>query len=188
MVGFSRYFSEPRLSACLLVGGVDGTAQLKQLRGGVDIVCGTLGRVRDLVKQGKLSLGGVQFFVLDEADRLLETENRAAILELHAQCPRLGAMGGRLQTLLFSATLHAADVRTLAEQITSHPTLVDLKGREHVPETVHHVVVHIDPQADLSWDAPSDASPPPPGSQPTASTRTTASARARAARRPGRRA
>jgi ATP-dependent RNA helicase DDX1 len=42
-------------------------------------------------------------------------------------------------------------VRELAERITQHPTLVDLKGKEHVPETVHHVVVKVDPTVDLSW-------------------------------------
>ena len=151
VVQFGRFFTEPRLSACLLVGGGDGNAQLKQLKSGVDIVCGTPGRVQDLVKQKKLSLSRIQFFVLDEADRLLDTGNLSTILELHAKLPKQGVTGARLQTLLFSATLHTPEVRTLAEKITVHPTLVDLKGKEHVPETVQHVVVHIDPESDTSW-------------------------------------
>ena len=41
-------------------------------------------------------------------------------------------------------TLHTPEVRQLAERITEHPILVDLKGKEHVPETVHHVLVRAD--------------------------------------------
>jgi ATP-dependent RNA helicase DDX1 len=51
-------------------------------------------------------------------------------LPLIAKLPPVGRTGGRLQTLLFSATLHTPDVRALAERITSHPILVDLKGAE----------------------------------------------------------
>ena len=162
VVDFGRFFTEPRLSAALLVGGIDGNAQLKHLKQGVDIVSGTPGRVEDLVKSGKLSLAEVQFFVLDEADRLLDTGNLETILRLHAKLPKVGRTGGRLQTLLFSATLHTPEVRALAERITTHPTLVDLKGKEHVPETVHHVVVHVDPEADQSWaSGPRDGLPRP---------------------------
>ena len=52
VVDFGRFFTEPRLSAALLVGGIDGNAQLKHLKQGVDIVSGTPGRVEDLVKSG----------------------------------------------------------------------------------------------------------------------------------------
>ena len=113
---FSRFFTQPSLGAALLVGGVDGGRQLQQLKGGVDVVCGTPGRVADLVKQGKLRLSAVQFFVLDEADRLLDTGNLDTILQLHAKLPRTGRTGGRLQTLLFSATLHTAEVPELLEE------------------------------------------------------------------------
>ena len=68
--------------------------------------------------------------MLDEADRLLDTGHLDTILKLHAKLPPVGRTGGRLQTLLFSATLHTPDVRALAERITSHPILVDLKGAE----------------------------------------------------------
>ncbi|KOO32021.1 ATP-dependent RNA helicase ddx1, partial [Chrysochromulina tobinii] len=90
---FSRYFAEPRLEAALLTGGVDPGPQLKRLRAGVDIVCGTPGRVWDLVSSGKLVLSGVQFLVLDEADRLLDTGHLDTILKLHAKLPPVGGQG-----------------------------------------------------------------------------------------------
>ena len=154
VVEFARFFSEPPVRAALFVGGVDAGGQMKSLKAGVDIVSGTPGRLMDLVQSGKLHLGDVQFFVLDEADRLLDTGNLDTIMKLYAKLPKKGRSGGRLQTLLFSATLHTADVRALADRITQHPTLVDLKGKDSVPETVHHVVVHIDPQADVTWATP----------------------------------
>jgi len=45
----------------------------------------------------------------------------------------------------FSATLHSPEIARLAESICDRPTWVDLKGRDTVPRTVHHVVVRVDP-------------------------------------------
>ena len=47
---------------------------------------------------------------------------------------------GRLQVSFFSATLHAQHIADLSAKICHHPTWVDLKGKDAVPETVHHVV------------------------------------------------
>ena len=91
------------------------------MKSGVDIVSGTPGRVKDLVQSGKLKLTEIQFFILDEADRLLDTGNLEVILELHSQLNKTSKTGSRLQTLLFSATLHTPEVRSLAERITMHP-------------------------------------------------------------------
>ncbi|KAG8227851.1 hypothetical protein J437_LFUL006474 [Ladona fulva] len=59
--------------------------------------------------------------------------------------------GRRLQMIVCSATLHDFDVKKMAERLMHFPTWVDLKGEDAVPETVHHVVVMIDPQKDKSW-------------------------------------
>ena len=119
------------------------TSQVRVLKGGVDVISGTPGRVWDLVSSGKLRLGDVQFFVLDEADRLLDTGNEPTIMKIHQKLAK-GRGCGRLQTLLFSATLHTPEVRALADRITQRPTFVDLKGKDAVPETVHHIYVHVD--------------------------------------------
>lgn len=52
---------------------------------------------------------------------------------------------------MFSATLHSPAVKALASQICHNPILVDLKGREYVPDTVDHVMVTVDPREDRSW-------------------------------------
>lgn len=57
----------------------------------------------------------------------------------------------------FSATLHSPDIGRLSELICDRPTWVDLKGRDSVPDTVHHVVVRVDPDthaSDSSFMAP----------------------------------
>ncbi len=53
-------------------GGIDKTKQARTLNQGVQVVVGTPGRVLDLIRDGALSLGGVEYLVLDEADRMLD--------------------------------------------------------------------------------------------------------------------
>ncbi|GMH45072.1 hypothetical protein BSKO_13029 [Bryopsis sp. KO-2023] len=148
---FKKYLASPSVTNALFVGGVDGAGQLRALREGLDIVTGTPGRISDFMKQRKLPVDRVQFFVLDEADRLLDTGNRDTILQMFRAFPKSGKGTSRLQVLMFSATLHSPEVQELAKQICQNPILVDLKGKDSVPETVDHVLVNIDPYQDKSW-------------------------------------
>ena len=56
--------------------------------------------------------------------------------QLHRLLPRDGKGSERLQSLMFSATLHSPEIRQLSEQLCTFPTWVDLKVRDSVPETV----------------------------------------------------
>ena len=58
------------------------------------------GRVKDLVESGKLSLSSVKYFILDEADRLLDTGNQDLILNLFARFPKAGTGAARLQVIM----------------------------------------------------------------------------------------
>jgi len=152
IAAFSKHLSSPEIRQELLVGGTAASEQIKSLRSnGVDIVIGTPGRVCELVERGELTVDGVQFFILDEADRLLDTGNRTSMLQLFRKLPKCGEGTNRLQVLLFSATLHSQGVRNLAEKICQNPVLVDLKGRDAVPDTVDHAVVCVDPREDRTW-------------------------------------
>ena len=145
----------PALSCALCVGGVDPGPSLRALRDGCDIVTGTPARVLDLVQSGKLDLSAARFLVLDEADRMLETGSLEGILTLFRAFPRSAAARGaahRMQVLLFSATLHAASVLSASEILCDRPTWVDLKGRDFVPDSVHHAVLSCDPAAER-WEA-----------------------------------
>lgn len=55
------------------------------------------------------------------------------------------------QVLMFSATLHSPEVKRLAAAICQQPMLVDLKGKDAVPDSVDHVLLRVDPTADATW-------------------------------------
>lgn len=57
------------------------------------------GRIKDLVESGKLSLSSVKYFILDEADRLLDTGNQDLILNLFSRFPKAGTGTARLQVI-----------------------------------------------------------------------------------------
>ena len=145
-VNFASEFRDPAIVPGLFIGGVKEGPQHALLREGVDIVTGTPIRVLELVQNGKLDLSAIRYFVLDEADRLLDTGNQATILKLFERMPKLAASATeRLQVMLFSATLHSPEIRELAGFLTVNATWVDLKGKDAVPETVHHALVLVDP-------------------------------------------
>ncbi|XP_008284405.1 ATP-dependent RNA helicase DDX1 [Stegastes partitus] len=149
---FKRYVDNPKLRELLVIGGVAAKEQLAALDQGVDIVVGTPGRLDDLISTGKLSLSQVRFLVLDECDGLLSAGYTDFINRIHNQIPQVTSDGKRLQVIVCSATLHSFDVKKLSERIMHFPTWVDLKGEDSVPETVHHVVVPVNPKSDRLWE------------------------------------
>ncbi|CAK9830344.1 ATP-dependent RNA helicase Ddx1 [Anthophora retusa] len=148
---FKKYLKDPTIKELLVIGGVSAKEQISVLNSGVDIVVGTPGRLEDLIQGGYLSLTHCRFFILDEADGLLKQGYTELIDRLHRQIPKITSDGKRLQMIVCSATLHAFEVKKMAERLMHFPTWIDLKGEDAVPETVHHVVVVIDPQKDTSW-------------------------------------
>lgn len=148
---FKKHVTNPTVSELLIIGGVSSREQTDALMKGVDIVVGTPGRLEDLISTGQLALHQVRFFVLDEADGLLQQGYSQLIDRLHKQIPKVTNDGKRLQMIVCSATLHSFDVKKMAERLMYFPTWIDLKGQDAVPETVHHVVCTVDPKEDTSW-------------------------------------
>lgn len=141
----SGSFETASVRRMLLVGGGNPQAETMALRAGVDIVAGTLGSVTKQVRKGALSLENIRFFVLDEADTFA-TDNLGDVLRLHEAVPPRN----QVQTLLFSATLHSPEIRNLSDKIQRFPTWIDLKGKEAIPETVHHTLVRLDADVDIA--------------------------------------
>ncbi|XP_076629609.1 ATP-dependent RNA helicase Ddx1 [Colletes latitarsis] len=148
---FKKHLKDPVIKELLVIGGVSVKEQISVLNSGVDIVVGTPGRLEDLIQGGYLALTHCRFFILDEADGLLKQGYTELIDRLHRQIPKITSDGKRLQMIVCSATLHAFEVKKMAERLMHFPTWVDLKGEDAVPETVHHVVVIVDPQKDTTW-------------------------------------
>ncbi len=109
----------PRLVHRVLVGGASLDVQRMSLRGGVDLIVATPGRLLDLVDRGELSLAEVETLVLDEADRLLSlgfADELARVLE---------HLPGKKQSVLLSATF-PPKVQALAERWLVAPTRIDI--------------------------------------------------------------
>lgn len=140
-----QFLEKDVVNHILITGGGNPKAEKSLLRNGIDIVTGTLGSILRHVKKGSLSLKDIKFFVLDEADTFA-TDNLKDVLFLHEKVPPTNGV----QTLLFSATLHSPEIKKLSEKIQAYPTWVDLKGKEAVPETVHHTLVRVDADSDSS--------------------------------------
>merc|ERR1719247_3526446 len=148
MVNFRKYLENPDVRVALFVGGIDEKEQFRALEEGVDICVGTLQKVMDYIRRGKLDVTQLKFLVLDEADDLQKKDDRNDIPRLNAQIKR--GRRDRVQTLFFSATLHTPEVVKMIEEITTRPIWVDLKGKDSVPETVHHVIFRVDPTEPFS--------------------------------------
>ncbi len=114
---FEKYGKHVKLTMALIIGGVGMGDQEKLLDRGVDVLIATPGRLLDWFERGKVLLGGVSIFVIDEADRMLDMGFIPDVERI------AGLLTRREQTLLFSATM-PKEVRRLAERFLTDPVEV----------------------------------------------------------------
>jgi len=114
---FEGYGKKLPMRPCVIFGGVGQQPQVDQLRSGVDILVATPGRLNDLIGQGHIDLGGLEIFVLDEADRMLDMGFIHDVKKVIARLP------AKRQTLFFSATM-PAEVEKLAQSLLTDPVTV----------------------------------------------------------------
>ena len=114
---------------CVIFGGVNQRPQVEALQQGVDLLVATPGRLLDLIGQGYITLDRLRFFVLDEADRMLDM---GFIHDIRRILPLLPE---RRQTLFFSATM-PAEIAALAARILHDPELVAVTPPASVVETI----------------------------------------------------
>ncbi len=127
------------LVSMVMFGGVNINPQYKALKGRVDILVATPGRLLDHVGQKTVDLSGVEILVLDEADRMLDMGFIRDIRKVIALIPK------QRQTLLFSATF-SDEIRTLANGLLNNPGCVEVARRNTASELVEQSV-HLVPQA-----------------------------------------
>ncbi|MFT5861131.1 MAG: ATP-dependent RNA helicase RhlE [Flavobacteriaceae bacterium] len=120
----------------VIYGGVKQGAQVDQLRRGVDILVATPGRLLDLMDQGYIKLNEVEFFVLDEADRMLDM---GFIHDIRKILPKLPE---KKQTLFFSATMPPAIV-DLTKKLLHNPAHISVNPVSSAATTVRQVVYHV---------------------------------------------
>ncbi len=132
-----EYSTYTGVSHCVIFGGVKQNTQVSALKNGVDILTATPGRLLDLMNQGFVHLNDISFFVLDEADRMLDM---GFIHDIKRILPKLPE---KKQTLLFSATMPQA-IATLSGTILKNPVRVEVTPTSSVVDTVTQLLYYVE--------------------------------------------
>ncbi len=134
---FTNYGKYTGLQQLVIFGGVSQHGQVQALRRGVDILVATPGRLLDLMQQRLLSIQDIQFFVLDEADRMLDMGFVHDVKKIIARLPQ------KRQTLFFSATM-PAEIQKLASTILTNPSKVEVTPVSSTAETIQQQLYFVD--------------------------------------------
>lgn len=134
---FASYGRYTDLRHTVIYGGVGQRAQTDALRRGVDILVATPGRLLDLMNQGYVDLRNVEFFVLDEADRMLDMGFIHDIRKIVSKIPP------KRQTLLFSATM-PDEIAHLAESILRDPIRIEVTPAASTVDTIEQFLYYAD--------------------------------------------
>ena len=133
---FRTYGRHLPLFSEVIFGGVSTHLQIKRLQRGADVLVATPGRLLDLLYQKQINLGQVQFFVLDEADRMLDMGFIKDIRKVMKVLPE------QRQNLLFSAT-YCKQVKTLAAQLLQNPLEVAVAREKVTADKIEQCVYAI---------------------------------------------
>ena len=125
----STYGKYTGIKNTVIFGGVKQGAQTNALRNGIDILVATPGRLLDLMDQGFISLKHIEYFVLDEADRMLDMGFIHDIKKIIAKLP------ARRQSLFFSATM-PDNIVELSSKILRNPEKVEVSPVSSTAETI----------------------------------------------------
>ncbi|PKP12934.1 MAG: DEAD/DEAH box helicase [Bacteroidetes bacterium HGW-Bacteroidetes-3] len=133
---FTAYGKFTGIKNTVIFGGVKQGQQTDALRRGVDVLVATPGRLLDLMNQGYISLKDVEYFVLDEADHMLDMGFIHDIKKIIAKLPT------KRQSLFFSATM-PADIVDLSRKILGNPQRVTVKPEQATAEKVEQAVYFV---------------------------------------------
>lgn len=134
---FEAYGRHTGLKTTVIFGGVNQKSQTTALVHGVDILVATPGRLIDLMQQGHLSLADVEYFVLDEADRMLDMGFINDIKKILVALPK------KRQSLFFSATM-PQEITKLASTILVNPEKVTVTPVSSTVEIIQQSVYFVD--------------------------------------------
>lgn len=109
-----KFLYRTGMRSVAIYGGKNSQQQLNNLRGGVEILVATPGRLVDFLSCDRLTLGNIRFLVLDEADRMLDMGFQVQIKEVLSERYKIAGPGER-QTMMFSATFPCS-IQLLAKQ------------------------------------------------------------------------
>lgn len=132
------YSKHLRLRSLVVFGGVSINPQMMKLRGGVDILVATPGRLLDLEHQNAVDLSKIEILVLDEADRMLARGFLEDIQAIKKKLPR------QHQTLFFSATIDKEIKKLAYSQVKTSAIRIQIAPDNPVSKNVSHWVVEME--------------------------------------------
>jgi len=132
---FTTYSKYTDINNTVIFGGVKQIKQTDKLKKGVDILIATPGRLLDLMSQGYISLKDISYFVLDEADRMLDMGFINDIKKIIDKLPR------QRQSLFFSATM-PNNILKLSNSILNYPEKVSVHQTSATAETIDQLIYY----------------------------------------------
>ncbi len=132
---FSTYGKFTGIRNTVIFGGVKQASQTNALRHGVDVLVATPGRLLDLMDQGYVRLNDIEYFVLDEADRMLDMGFIHDIRKIIAKLPY------KRQSLFFSATM-PGNIVELSRKILQNPVKIEATPSATTAETVQQYLYY----------------------------------------------
>ncbi|MDF1827728.1 MAG: DEAD/DEAH box helicase [Legionellaceae bacterium] len=136
---FKKYGKNLKLNSNVVFGGVKINPQMMKLRGGMDVLVATPGRLIDLYNQNAIKFDHLEVLVLDEADRMLDMGFIRDIQRI------IRALPVKRQTLLFSATF-SNDIKALAKSLLKSPVEISVAPKQTTAATVKQHVYPVDKQ------------------------------------------
>ncbi|NCA84297.1 MAG: DEAD/DEAH box helicase [Clostridia bacterium] len=133
---FEAYGRYTNIRHTVVFGGVKQGNQTQALQRGVEVLVATPGRLLDLMQQGFITLDHIKYFVLDEADRMLDMGFIHDIRKIIAKLPT------RRQSLFFSATM-PPDIIALSRKILGNPQRIDIMPEQTTAEKVEQAVYFV---------------------------------------------
>lgn len=133
---FKTYGSNLGLKTMVIFGGVSQNPQTNELARGVDILVATPGRLLDLIGQRFIKLANIDYFVLDEADMMLDMGMIHDVRKIITHLPEAR------QTMFFSATM-PAEISRLADSILSNPVRVEITPVSSTVDTIKQNVYFV---------------------------------------------
>jgi len=134
---FKAYSKHTDLKRTVIYGGVKQGNQVNALRAGVDVLVATPGRLLDLIQQGFITLQHIEYFILDEADQMLDMGFIHDIKKIIAKLPT------KRQSLFFSATMAKEIVELAGKILLGNPQRVTIEPKKTTAEKVEQAVYFV---------------------------------------------
>lgn len=134
---FKTYGKYTNLKCAVLIGGINQHHQVLALKKGVDVLISTTGRLIDLINQNYVNIDNVQYFVIDEADTMMDMGFIHDVKMIVSDLPK------EKQTLFFSATM-PNEIEKLSNLILKNPEKIEIEPETKTAEKISQFIYFVD--------------------------------------------